>query len=59
MLSQSCSWCHELNALREPHPTCWNCGHRADLPRGLCDCPACRQAVIETFSHVFRIPRAI
>ena len=38
----SCSWCHELawdDDLQWPY--CKHCGHRADLPRVQCDCPAC------------------
>lgn len=38
---QSCSWCHELNEIVAGAATfCAKCGHRADLPRILCDCGA-------------------
>lgn len=43
-LSVTCSWCHEPNDLRKDHGKvfCWNCGHRADVPRVQCDCRKCR-----------------
>ena len=37
---RSCSWCHELNSVTEY--SCAECGHRADLPRMVCDCRRCR-----------------
>ena len=46
-LEQTCSWCHESNRLSiegsggiEP-AFCKTCGHRADVPRLLCDCGQC------------------
>jgi hypothetical protein len=43
-LSVSCSWCHEFNELRNDGSKvyCWNCAHRADVPRVQCDCRKCR-----------------
>jgi hypothetical protein len=40
--SITCSWCHELNRVTPGPTSCSNCGHRADLPRMSCDCPACK-----------------
>src|SRR5581483_1450957 len=37
---QSCSHCHEMNDAGAKF--CHNCGHRADLPRLLCDCARCQ-----------------
>lgn len=43
-ISQSCSWCDELNEIPDERPvTCNNCGHRADRPRMFCDCARCAQ----------------
>jgi hypothetical protein len=37
-----CGWCHEMTDLIMGGPTfCPHCGHRADLPRMVCDCPQC------------------
>lgn len=39
-----CSWCHELNEVGPMLSAyCWNCGHRSDSPRSLCDCQMCQQ----------------
>jgi len=43
MISQSCSWCHELNELRAEKTFCWRCGHRADAARMMCDCRQCSE----------------
>lgn len=49
-LSQSCSWCDELNVipleLGAPAVYCSNCGHRADVARLYCDCSRCRKVVV-------------
>jgi hypothetical protein len=38
----TCSWCHCVIWETDPRwPFCWNCGHRADVPRVQCDCIAC------------------
>lgn len=34
----TCSHCHEMT----PETFCPTCGHRADVSRFDCDCPACR-----------------
>ncbi len=37
-----CSWCHEGNECpRGELVWCANCGHRADVPRLLCNCSVC------------------
>jgi len=36
-----CPWCHVLNWIITIPQFCWNCGHRADVPRIKCDCIAC------------------
>jgi len=59
MVSQSCSWCHELNELRGAPTYCWNCRHRADVARMLCDCRACRQAIFEGVIPLLGVTRAI
>lgn len=45
-VSQSCSWCHQINQLTITlggimASFCSNCGHRADKSRLECDCPSC------------------
>jgi hypothetical protein len=40
---QTCSWCHELVDVTGAPTLCPNCGHRADVSRLDCDCPACRR----------------
>ncbi len=40
---ESCPWCHEGNELTGGTDYCWNCDHRADVPRMQCDCWRCRQ----------------
>ena len=38
-----CSWCQEQNEQVTGRKTwCFSCGHRADIPRTLCDCRKCR-----------------
>ena len=37
----SCSWCHELNEMKQGPTLCVKCGHRADIPRLECDCRSC------------------
>lgn len=36
---QSCSWCHNMNDVRERW--CGQCGHAAHRPRCECDCRQC------------------
>ena len=39
---RTCSWCHHANECpRGELVWCTNCGHRADVPRLLCNCTAC------------------
>jgi hypothetical protein len=44
MTAQSCSWCHAMNVIPAGGGPvyCRGCGHRADVCRLDCDCPACR-----------------
>ena len=46
--SQLCSWCGSANDLtpaRQLLPVwCVACGHRADVPKAVCDCPDCLPA---------------
>ena len=37
----TCSWCHELDEMKQGPTLCKKCGHRADLPRLECDCRRC------------------
>lgn len=40
----TCSWCHRAIRLIPGTATyCMGCGHRADVPRLMCDCPSCRR----------------
>lgn len=40
---RSCSWCDQLNEISQSASVwCSRCGHRADLARMRCNCPACR-----------------
>jgi len=41
VVSQSCSWCHELNPVGRIY--CRHCGHQAQVPRMECQCPRCQQ----------------
>src|SRR5262249_37418558 len=34
----TCPWCHALVDAGPCRPAFCQCGHRADLPRGACDC---------------------
>lgn len=44
----TCSWCHESNELDRVRKTyCFNCAHRADVPRIECDCRRCRMRSAE------------
>jgi hypothetical protein len=43
-VKRTCSWCQALNACPVGVAVfCSECGHRADLPRMLCDCLRCRR----------------
>lgn len=45
---RTCSWCHEANECpRGELVWCFNCGHRADVPRLLCNCMRCLQVRAE------------
>jgi nitrate/TMAO reductase-like tetraheme cytochrome c subunit len=55
MTTESCSWCHEMNDVRDEY--CQTCGHQAHASRMNCLCEQCapgRHAVedegIEPFS---------
>lgn len=40
--TRTCSWCHHANECpRGELVWCTNCGHRADVPRLLCNCMKC------------------
>lgn len=41
----TCSFCGRAE-LPADTITCPGCGHRADMPWGRCDCPACRAGAI-------------
>lgn len=41
MTYQTCSWCHATNPVGGTPAYCRSCGHRADVCRSDCDCPAC------------------
>jgi hypothetical protein len=41
--TMTCSWCGEGNEYLVRPLYCWNCGHRADLARTVCDCIVCRE----------------
>lgn len=43
VIRRTCSWCHEINELRDGPTACIACGHRADVPRICCDCRLCAQ----------------
>ena len=39
---RTCSWCHQGNECPQGELVwCANCGHRADVPRLLCNCTLC------------------
>ncbi len=37
-----CPWCNAGVEISGDKPNCRRCGHRHDLPRFRCDCPACK-----------------
>jgi hypothetical protein len=49
----TCSWCHEPNQKPKNGGKlfCFNCAHRADVPRVDCDCRKCRVKVVESISR--------
>jgi DNA-directed RNA polymerase subunit RPC12/RpoP len=60
---RACSWCDQLNEISQAHSVwCSRCGHRADLARLRCNCPACRgEESLERESqlsadHLIRLP---
>ena len=51
-VSQSCSWCNELNDVTAPPVFCRSCGHRADVARMFCNCEHCTQ---NTVRHLYSV----
>lgn len=57
MTRRSCSWCHHMNVAGTGPVYCSGCGHRGDVPRSACDCPACRACRVPTAEEAEALAR--
>jgi hypothetical protein len=48
-----CPWCRVVVILHGGRDTCPACGHRAGIPRALCDCDACEPRTVDMPRRLF------